>query len=93
MYQLFVSNQAKKDLKRFDKAVIKKVIMILEDIAENPFAGEPLKGDMSHLRKWSFNHQGTGYRIAYQIFDDRIEVKVMQIGTRENFYDELKRRK
>lgn len=43
MYQLFVSNQAKKDLKRFDKAVIKKVIMILEDIAE-PFCWRTLKG-------------------------------------------------
>ena len=62
MYQLFVSNQAKKDLKRFDKAIIKKVILMLEDIAENPFAGEPLKGDMSHLMKWSFNHQGTGHK-------------------------------
>lgn len=93
MYQLFVSNQAKKSLKRFDKAVIKKVILILEDIAENPFAGEPLKGDLSHLRKWTFSHQGTGYRIAYHIYEDRIEIKVLQIGTRENFYEELKRRK
>lgn len=93
MYQLYVSNQAKRDLKRFDKAVIKKLILILEEIAENPYTGDPLKEDLSHLRKWSFTQQGTGYRIAYQIYEDLVEVRILQVGTKENFYDELKRRK
>jgi addiction module RelE/StbE family toxin len=93
MYKLLISNQAKKDLKRLDKPVIKAVLSILEDIAENPHVGEPLRGNLSHLKKWSFHHLGIDYRIAYQIFEDHIEVKIMQIGTRENFYDELKRRR
>jgi addiction module RelE/StbE family toxin len=93
MYNLNFSNQAKKDLKRLDRPVIKAVLSILEDIAENPHAGEPLRGNLSHLKKWSINHMGIDYRIAYQIFEEYIEVKIMQIGTRENFYDELKRRR
>ncbi|MBP1996133.1 type II toxin-antitoxin system RelE family toxin [Paenibacillus eucommiae] len=92
MFELNISNQAKKDLKRLDKSVIKEVLSILESIAENPHAGEPLHGNLTHLKKWSFTHLGVGYRIAYQIFEEHIEVKIMQIGTRENFYDELKRR-
>jgi addiction module RelE/StbE family toxin len=93
MYQLKITNQAKKDLKRLNKPVIKIVLSILEEIAENPYAGEPLHGDLSHLKKWSFSHIGTEYRIAYQIFEGHIEVKVMQIGSRENFYNELKHRR
>lgn len=93
MYQLHVTNQAKKDLKRLDKPIIKIVLGILDDIAENPHAGEPLHGDLSHLKKWPFTHLGIGYRIAYQIYEEHIEVKVFMIGTRENFYDELKRRR
>jgi addiction module RelE/StbE family toxin len=93
MYKLNISNQAKKDLKRLDKPVIKEVLSVLEAIAENPHAGEPLSGNLSHLKKWSFNHLGIGYRIAYQVFEEHIEVKIMQIGSRENFYDELKRRR
>lgn len=93
MYQLNISNKAKKDLKRLDKPVIKTALSILDNIAENPHLGEPLLGNLSHLKKWSFNHMGIDYRIAYQIFEEYIEVKVMQVGTRENFYIELNRRK
>jgi mRNA-degrading endonuclease RelE of RelBE toxin-antitoxin system len=34
MYQLYITNQAKKDLKRFDKPIIKTVLSILDDIAK-----------------------------------------------------------
>ncbi len=91
MYGLNISNQAKKNLKRLHKPLLNAVLSILEEIAENPHAGESLRGNLSHLKKWSFKHMGIDYRIAYQIFEDHIEVKVMQIGTRENFYEELKR--
>lgn len=93
MYHLYITNQAKKDLKRLNKPIIKTILDILDKIAENPYAGEPLHGNLAHLKKWSFTHLGIGYRIAYQIYEDRIEVKVFMIGSRENFYDELKRRR
>lgn len=92
MFQLYISNQAKKDIKRLDKPVIKKLVSVLEEIAENPFLGEPLKGELSHLKKWKLIHFGVEYRIAYLIIEDRVEVRVLQVGTRENFYNELKRR-
>jgi len=93
MYQLNVTNQAKKDLKRLDKSTIKIVLDLLEDISENPHNGEPLYGGVSHLKKRSFTHLGIGYRIAYQIYEMHIEVKILMIGSRENFYDELTRRR
>ncbi len=92
MYDLRISNQAEKDLKRLDKPMIHAVLSALETIAENPHAGEPLHGDLSHLKKWSFTHMGVGYRIAYRIYEERVKVAIIHIGTRENFYDELKRR-
>lgn len=92
MYQLSISNRAKKDLKQLDKPVLKAALTILEDIAERPHEGEPLRGNLSHLKKRSFSHMGNEYRIAYQIYESFIKVKVFKIGSRENFYDELKRR-
>lgn len=47
MYQVNISNQAKKDIKRLDKPVIRTLLKILDDIAENPHAGDPLKGNLS----------------------------------------------
>jgi len=35
---------------------------------------------------------GVEYRMAYQIKEQEVVVIIMQIGTRENFYEELKKR-
>ena len=74
------------------KPVAQKVKKAIGDIAENPYLGEPLKGDLVDIRKWVIKDQGIQYRIAYEIYEDRIEVKIIRVGTRENFYEELKRR-
>ena len=42
--------------------------------------------------KWIIKDQGIQYRIAYVIYENRVEVKIIRVGTRENFYEELKRR-
>ena len=51
-----------------------------------------MKGDLSDIRKWVIKDQGIQYCIAYEIYEDRVEVKIIRVGTRENFYDELKTR-
>ena len=70
---------------------MQKIQDALRDIAENPQVGVLLKGDLSTVRKWIIREQGVQYRIAYTIHEERIEVRVIMIGTRENFYKELKR--
>jgi len=92
MYELIIPNKAKRDIKNLDKPVIKKVIQLLEELSENPSTGIRLVGDLGHLLKVEFYMQGVSYRIVYEILQYRIQVKIIQVGSRENFYEELRRR-
>jgi len=92
MYTVIIPNSVKKDLKKLDKPTIKKVINLLNSLSENPFQGASLSGDFSELLKLEFRQQKVHYRIAYRVVKEKIEVYVLHIGTRENFYAELKRR-
>lgn len=79
-------------MKKLGKPVVHKVKKAIGEIAENPYLGEPLKGDLADIRKWVVKDQGIQYRIAYEIYEGQVEVKIIRVGTRENFYEELKRR-
>lgn len=92
MYQVIIPNSVKRDLRRIDKAVAKVVIQQLDKLALNPFLGSPLLGNLSHLMKINIRQQTIEYRIVYKIVEARLEVHVVHIGTRENFYNELRRR-
>jgi len=92
MYEVVILNSAAKQLRKLGKPVKNKIIVALERIAQNPFMGERLKGDLLELYSYHLKVTGVEYRIAYQIKEQEIVVVVMQIGTRENFYDELKMR-
>lgn len=91
MYELVVLSTPAKQLRKFDKNIRSAIINSLEKIAENPFIGEMLKGDLSTIYSYHLKIAGTEYRIAYQIEEQEIVVIVLQIGTRENFYKELKK--
>lgn len=92
MYEVIILNSASRQLKKFDKLVRNKIIAVLERIATNPFIGDQLKGNLATIYSYHLKVSGVEYRIAYQIKEQEIVVVVMQIGTRENFYEELKKR-
>ncbi|HBL51585.1 MAG TPA: plasmid stabilization protein, partial [Firmicutes bacterium] len=62
------------------------------ELAYNPTLGTPLSGNLSHLNKLEVRYRTIEYRIVYKIVRERIEIHVIHIGTRENFYSELRRR-
>lgn len=66
---------------------------IIKKISENPYIGEMKKGDLSGVYGIDVRYDGINYEIAYII--EEVEGKIVVIilaGTRENFYEELKRR-
>ena len=64
----------------------------LQTIAENPYTGKSKTGDLSGVYGYDVYYNKTNYEIAYYIYeDDGKAVVVIMVGTRENFYDELKR--
>ncbi len=61
-------------------------------ISENPYIGEPKRGDLAGIYGLDVKYQGTNYEIAYTISEaNGKKVVVLLAGTRENFYEELKR--
>lgn len=92
MYEVVILNSAAKQLRNLNNPVKDRIIEALEQIAENPFSGERLKGDLTAIYSYHLKVAGVEYRIAYQIKKQEILVIVLQIGTHENFYEELKKR-
>lgn len=92
MYKIIIPNSVKKILKKLDKAVVREIIEQLDKLAQNPTSGIHLTGNLSHLRKLNVRHQNTEYRIVYKIAREHVEIHVIHIGTRENFYNDLRRR-
>ena len=78
-YILQFSQKTDEDLlfhkKSGNKAIIKKIITFLEEIAEHPFTGtgkpEPLKHDLSG--KWS-RRINQEHRLVYQVLDSIVKV-------------------
>jgi len=92
IYELVVLNSAVRQLKKYDKPIRIKIIDALDTITENPFIGDMLKGNLSILYSYHLKVRGVEYRIAYQIKEQELVVVIIQLGTRENFYEELKKR-
>ena len=64
----------------------------IDRIREDHTVGEAKNGDLSGIYGYDIFYNKTNYELAYRIeyVEDKIIVVIMA-GTRENFYDELKR--
>ncbi|XJZ26126.1 type II toxin-antitoxin system RelE/ParE family toxin [Bacillota bacterium Lsc_1132] len=77
-----------------DKHLKRKFREAFEEIQLNPFeVGELKKGDLAGIYGYNIYHQGTNYEIAFSVQEDESGnlVLVILAGTREQFYQELKR--
>ena len=64
----------------------------IDKIREDPMVGEAKVGDLSGVYSYDIYYNKTNYELAYTVeyVEDQIVVVIMA-GTRENFYDELKK--
>lgn len=64
----------------------------IDKIREDPMVGEAKVGDLSGVYGYDIYYNKTNYELAYTVeyVEDQIVVVIMA-GTRENFYDELKK--
>ena len=64
----------------------------IDKIREDPAIGEAKTGDLSGIYGYDIFYNKTNYELAYTVeyVDDKIIVVIMA-GTRENFYEQLKR--
>ena len=86
MYELRYTSAAQRYFKKIKEKGLKKAFQeALCSIAENPFCGSAKVGDLTGIYGYDVYYNRTNYEE-----DDKLVV-VLLAGTRENFYEELKR--
>jgi mRNA interferase RelE/StbE len=84
--KILVSETAKKQLKKFDKSIQKKIIGYLEEVAglEDPRTrGKGLSSNLAGLWRYRVGD----YRLICEIKDEILTVEVVRIGHRREVYD------
>ena len=85
--------QAEKYLKKIkDKRLRKLFSDVFTMIREDPEIGEAKVGNLSGVYGYDVYYNKTNYEVAYTIeyVEDKVIVVILA-GTRENFYEQLKR--
>ena len=91
MSELVVLHSAAQFLKKLDRPLRMKVFQVLEKIAQNPLLGKKMTADLKSVYSCHFRNNGVEYRIAYLFRETEGKIIVVLIGTRENFYTELRK--
>ena len=93
MYELRFTGAAEKYLKKVKEKGLKYAFQeALEKISSDPYIGELKAGDLAGVYCLDVYYSKTNYELAYKIYEeDGQMVVVILAGTRENFYEELKR--
>lgn len=91
-YDVYLSARARKQYNKLDSHIRNKIRTELLELEEEPAEkGNFLQGLRSGLYYKKISYAGVQYRAVYDISRDKNEVLIIFIGTRENFYKELKR--
>lgn len=93
MYEIKFSSQASKYFKKLkDKNLKNRFLEAINKIADNPYIGEMKKGDLTGIYGYDVRYDGVNYELAYLIEEVNGKIVVIVLaGTRENFYEQLKR--
>lgn len=93
MYKLIILPPAARFLKKLKEKPLKTAFQkAVDEILKSPYMGEPKTGDLSGVFCYNIYYNKTNYELAYTIIEEGDStVVVILAGTRENFYEELKR--
>ena len=93
MYEIGYSRTAEKYLRKIkDKHLLSAFKTAIDKLKKDPYIGTQKTGDLHGIFGYDVKYIGINYELAYRIYeDDGKLVVVILAGTRENFYEELKR--
>lgn len=93
MARLILMPPAAKFLKKLKDKKLKRLYQeTIDRILADPTIGEVKTGDLSGIFGYDIYYNKTNYELAYLVeYQDGQVVVVIMAGTRENFYEELKR--
>lgn len=94
MAEIRVLPPAAKYIKKIKDKNLKNLFrQTMEKLQSNPYLGTPKTGDLAGIYSCDIYYNKTNYELAYSIHRNEIGeiVVVIMAGTRENFYEQLKR--
>ena len=94
MLPILYLNPAKRYFKKLKEKPLKKQFLdAIDTIRLDPYIGDMKSGDLAGIYTYAIHYKGTQYRLAYQISENEQGELVIVIlaGSREAFYQELKR--
>jgi len=90
-YKINYTKQFEKDFsklsKEIQKIIINKYLPVLE---VNPQYGKRIKRKNLCLWRFKFRYKRNDYRIIYKLFNHKLLIVLIAVGSRENFYKNLK---
>ncbi len=93
MFEIKSIKAVEKDLKRLPHEVSRDIETVhFKNIRGDPYKAYKLGYVFKGLRSYHFNYKGTSYRIVYEVFEEDGLVVINMIGSRESFYEKLRRR-
>ena len=69
---------------------LSEVNRAIEAVAEDPFLGQPKKGDLKHLRVHKFTCLGQQLLLGYSLETEVKLVYLESLGPHENFFRDMK---
>ena len=81
-YSVRIKRSAARDLKRLDRPIRARIVEAIDGLAENPFKGTALKGEMKGLRRIRVGE----HRIVFEIQDEALVVLVVRVRHRRDVY-------
>lgn len=83
MFKIFFTSSAEKELQKLSDADIKRIILKISSLSENPNPSgcKKIKG-----RKGLWRIRSGSYRIIYTIFRDKLIIEVIRIRHRKEIY-------
>ncbi|WP_347284337.1 type II toxin-antitoxin system RelE/ParE family toxin [Lactobacillus taiwanensis] len=94
VYEIYINHRVNKYVRKLKDRNLKIAInnAIYDEIALNPYeVGNSKVGDLTGFYVYKLYYKGIQYRIAYTIDDEDNLVIIALAGTREKFYEQLKR--
>jgi mRNA-degrading endonuclease RelE of RelBE toxin-antitoxin system len=87
-----LTREAQKDLKNL-RPHGERASRVIRGLADDPFRGHALTGDLKGTRALEFSLPGSGaYHAVYVVIDDDQICLIFIVGPHENIYDRAKRR-
>ncbi len=81
-YQIQVQKSAKKQLDKVPDIYRIKIAKAIDSLAENPFQGKKLEGEL----KGQYSVRVWPYRIIYQIYKKELIISIIDVGHRQGAY-------